>query len=272
MDVDVPAVEPSGTWQPEEKAWDSISILFAIDSSYSMYTEQEAIRTIIAPTLIDGIARKNSCLPGGQIRIGVNAACPSDPDLHTYGWTPTWPESEKMQCNFSTGRPWMSEYSPRLTEELACATSVYSPLHQSKVNTCSIGTDDDERPLATAMATLEKYQGTEFFNDRTLVIIVAVTDEDEYVPEGVEFSLRDAVDRVAYDISLIHVFGAAGKTDCSGAERVSFQASRGEEFYRQVESLGDNGRTYDLCADSAQLAPAVVEFVAGLGTVCEIVR
>jgi hypothetical protein len=230
-------IDPGG---PEE-TFDQcryIDVVIAVDNSSSMSEEKDALRDIAFP----GFANALIQVAGGieDFRVGVLDACPAPASFLTRGVS--------GQCNFQSSKPWMESTSTALVDEFKCVGDVFSGDSQ-----CS-GDNDDEQPATSASAALETaLPGTGmpndgFMRDEALLVIVAITDEDEQpTPDA---SAQEVYDRLVAlkggDVSRIVFLGIGGASSCDGAYGSAKHASKLQEVTQLFVDQG-RGLFYDLC-------------------------
>jgi hypothetical protein len=145
-----------------------VDLVFAVDPSGSMTDELMAMSTDVFP----GFASALQNVGGGleDYRIGVIDACPDPANFHTRG-------ESSSDCNFQSGEAWMTSASTALNAEFTCVGDIY------KTFNCS-GNNDDEQPASAAITALTTYHATGqpnagFLRNDALMVVVAITDEDE---------------------------------------------------------------------------------------------
>src|SRR5690606_21927754 len=82
-----------------------------------------------------------------------------------------------------SGERWIDSNSSRLNEEFSCVADIYSGDYGPDIpGTCTRDNDDEQPAHAAAMALLPPFIDNEnagFLRDDALLVIVAMTDEDE---------------------------------------------------------------------------------------------
>lgn len=145
-----------------------VDLVFAVDPSGSMTDELMAMSSDVFPAFATALRGVGGGLE--DYRVGVIDACPDPADFHT--------RSESSgDCNFQSGERWMTSASSALNAEFSCVGDIY------KTFNCS-GDNDDEQPASAAIAALTTYHGSGqpnegFLRDDALMVVVAITDEDE---------------------------------------------------------------------------------------------
>ena len=122
--------------------------------------------------------------------------------------------------NFHGGKAWMDSSSPALNAEFKCVGDI-----SSSGSECS-GSNDDERPISAATAALEAAATAEgkpthgFSRDDALLVVIAITDEDETPHEQPAQTAQQIYDRLIAvkggDVRRMVLLGIGGASDCSG--------------------------------------------------------
>lgn len=208
-----------------------VDLIISVDGSMSMTEELQAMRSVIFPAFAQRLGTISQGLE--DFRVGTIDACPMPSNLHTRG--------EQMECNFSSGQPWIDSSSPRMVEEFACVGDILLSDQQ-----CT-GNNDDEQPASAAAAALES--NPTFHRDDALTVVVAITDEDEQPtsgdrsPEGVYNRL---VETVNDDPRRMVFLGIGGSRNCQGEYGSAEEASRLHAITDLFDTHG-RGVFWDLC-------------------------
>lgn len=212
-----------------------VDLVIAVDDSSSMQEEKDAMRNDVFPAF----ATELLAIGGGldDYRVGVLDACPSPASFHTAG--------QGGECGFSSGKPWMESASPDLVGEFQCVGDI-----ASAGNSCS-GENDDEQPASAAAAALEPpmmagaNQG--FSRDDALLVVVAITDEDEQPTPGANADeVYDRLVALKGDVNKMVFLGIGGSSDCDGVYGSADEASKLKAVSRRFEDV-DQGLFWDLC-------------------------
>lgn len=230
-----------------------VDLIIAVDGSSSMEEELEAMRDVVFPAF----AQRLPLISGGidDFRVGTLDACPTPANFHTRG--------AGGECNFSGGHVWIEGSSSALEDEFRCVGDIY----QGDI-TCT-GENDEEQPASAAAAALEVEFGStanrDFSRKTALLVVVAITDEDEQPTSSAE-SAQAVHDRLVAakggDPNRIVFLGIAGGSECSG---VYGDAEEAEKMKEIADLFAANGRGvfWDLCngklEDGLDLAFAVIE-------------
>jgi len=221
--------------RPSRDKCKRVDLVFAVDDSYSMREEMDAMRGDVFPKLAQALR----AIGGGleDYRVGVIDACPDPASLHTRG--------ESGACNFESKQVWIESSSSALESEFACAGDIWS----GDVS-CS-GNDDDEQPASAAAAALTPPYSTGanagFVRGDALLVIVALTDEDERArPAATPQQLHDRLVTIKGDVRKMVFLGIGGSSYCSGTYGSA-------EHAKQLQALTDlfvadkRGVFWDLC-------------------------
>ncbi|WP_437669337.1 hypothetical protein [Sorangium sp. So ce131] len=224
----------TGTDGPNSSGCEHIDIVFALDNSQSMSEEQESMREVVFPAFAEALLQMDGIK---DFRAGVLDACPRPANFHTRG--------AAGECSFQSGKPWMESSSTEITREFQCAADLYGDDVE-----CS-GDSDDEQPASAAAAALEPPFSTGenagFLRDDALLVVVAITDEDEQpVPRQQPQAIHDRLVAAKGDAKNVVFLGIGGKTDCQGAYG---SADEAENMQRLVDTFASDGRGFfwDLC-------------------------
>jgi hypothetical protein len=160
-----------------------IDLVFSVDPSGSMTDELDAMRTDVFPAFATALIDVGGGLD--DYRVGVIDACPDPANYHTRG-------EATNDCNFQSGEVWMESSSTALVDEFTCVGDIY------KTFNCS-GDNDDEQPASAALAALEPPYSTNqnagFLRNDALLVVIAITDEDE-TPTGSAQTSQQLYDRL----------------------------------------------------------------------------
>ena len=237
-----------------------LDIVFSIDPSGSMREELESMSTTVFPAFADALRK----VGGGvdDYRVGVIDACPTPADFHTRGET-------SGECQFSSGEAWMTSKSETLDAEFACVGDIY------KASECS-GANDDEQPTSAALAALSG-ENPGFLRDDGLLVVVALTDEDECANPPDCDDISDARAEALYT-DLVALKGDVRKTVFLGIGGGPGGCKSGEGVYGGADesvllrkitdrfSAADRGVWWDLC--DGQLEDGLTEAIAVIDQAC----
>ncbi|WP_159397444.1 hypothetical protein [Sorangium cellulosum] len=211
-----------------------IDVVFALDNSQSMTEEKESMSEVVFPAFAQALLQMSGIK---DFRAAVIDACPRPANFHTSG--------AAGDCSFQSGKPWMESASTEITREFQCVAD----LDSSDVE-CS-GDSDDEQPASAAAAALEPPFSTSenagFLRDEALLVVVAITDEDEQpVPRQDPQAIHDRLVAAKGDAKNVVLLGIGGRSECQGAYG---SADEAETLQQLVDTFADDGRGFfwDLC-------------------------
>ena len=214
-----------------------VDVIIAVDGSGSMEEEREALRDDVFPAFAERLGEIGEGLD--DFRIGTIDGCPDPADLHTRG--------RGGECDFWGDDVWIESASPTMNEEFACVGDIYLDDYN-----CS-GDNDDEQPASAAATALEPpFLGGDnagFMRSEALLVVVAITDEDEH-PTGAAQTDKEIYDRlvaVKGDVKRIVFLGIGGSSECSGVYGDAQQATLLKQITNRFESE-QRGVWWDLCA------------------------
>lgn len=219
-----------------------IDMVIAVDGSSSMTEELQAMRDEVFPAFADRLLQ----ISGGidDFRVGTIDACPDPANYHTRG--------NAAECSFAGGKPWIDSASPNVRDEFECVGDIF----QQDTN-CS-GQNDDEQPASAAAHSLETEFATGanagFSRAQSLLIVVAITDEDEQ-PTSSAQSAQQVYERLVAakggDPARMVFLGIGGSQSCRGVYGDADEARK----LKDVTSLfmqNGYGVFWDLCQGSLE--------------------
>ncbi|WP_437287490.1 hypothetical protein [Sorangium sp. So ce406] len=212
-----------------------IDVVFAVDNSRSMHEEKESLSEIVFPAFAQALLDIEGLT---DFRAAVLDACPLPANFHTRG-------ASTEDCSFQSGEPWMDSSSSNITGEFGCAADIYSGDAQ-----CS-GEDDDEQPASAIAASLEAPFSTGdnagFLRQDALLVVVAITDEDEQpVPSQPPQALHDRIVAAKGDARNVVFLGIGGRSACEGAYGSAEQANTLQAI-ADTFTADERGFFWDLC-------------------------
>lgn len=223
----------------------TIDLIFAVDNSGSMQEEIRDFRLNVWPRFAEALLEVSGGTGGEIFRVGVLDACPDPANFHVRG--------KSGACDFASGEVWMESDSPRLVEEFQCVGDIWD-----EDSNCT-GNNDDEQPASAAATALEPPwsdpggRNYGFLRDDALLIVIAITDEDEQpVPAASEDIVYQRLIAAKDDDPRKMVFlGIGGERDCTGpygeADEAVMLKSITERFAEH-----DRGVFWDLCEGSLE--------------------
>ncbi|HWM84767.1 MAG TPA: hypothetical protein VNO33_02990 [Kofleriaceae bacterium] len=157
-----------------------LDLLFTVDPSGSMTEEMEAMGSEIFPAFASALLDISMGLDDYQ--VGTVDACPVPATLHTRG--------QGGECNFTSGEPWIlgtPEREPAdVTGEFSCVGNMW--IEPGMSHTCNTENDQDEQVMSASIAALTPpfvdQENAGFLRDDAVLVVIAVTDEDEELISG----------------------------------------------------------------------------------------
>lgn len=231
-----------------------VDVVFALDNSSSMDEEKKSMSEVVFPAFAQALLD----ISGIQdFRAAVMDACPEPATFHTRG--------AAGDCSFQSGKPWMESSSTDLTSEFQCAADLYADDVE-----CS-GQNDDEQPASSVAAALEppfsQDENAGFLRDDALLVVVAITDEDEQpVPRQQPQAIHDRLVAAKGEAKNVVFLGIGGRTDCEGAYG---EANEAEDLQRLVDTFAADNRGFfwDLC--EGHLEDGLTNALTAIEEACE---
>ncbi len=163
-----------------EFACKHIDLLFAVDPSSSMNEEMMAMGSEIFPAFASSLLGISQGLDDYQ--VGTIDGCPLPATLHSRG--------QGGECNFSSGEQWILGTPDRepadVTSEFSCVGNLWIEPGQS--HSCNTDNDQDEQVMSASIAALTApfadNENAGFLRDDAVLVVIAVTDEDEEIENG----------------------------------------------------------------------------------------
>jgi hypothetical protein len=209
-----------------------VDIVISVDNSGSMSEEKKAMAEVVFPAFASALKQVGGGLD--DYRVGVIDACPVPALYHTRGMGGA--------CNFQSGQRWMLSSDTALEAEFKCVGDVDSSASQ-----CS-GDNDDEQPASAAAASLEANTNPGFERDDALLVVVAITDEDEQpTPGRTPKQVFDRLVATKGDARRMVFLGIGGAKECDGAYGSADDAQVLRQVTDQFTAVG-RGVFWDLCA------------------------
>lgn len=214
-----------------------VDVVIAVDNSGSMSEEKAALRDIAFP----GFASSLINVAGGldDFRVGTLDACNKSAGFHTSGMSGA--------CNFDGGHPWIESSSSKIVDEFKCVGDINS------AGTLCTGDNDDEQPATAATAALEpQFMGAGkpnegFMRDDALLVVVAITDEDEQPTPGADAQeVYDRLVAIKGDVNKMVFLGIGGASACDGAYGTAKHATKLEAVSNKFIAA-QRGVFWDLC-------------------------
>jgi hypothetical protein len=241
----------------EASACSAVDVIFAVDNSGSMQEEKAALVGIVFPAFAAKLA---AIATVESFRAAVLDACPQPANFHKRGAT--------GECGFAGGSAWMDSATPvdLLTKEFACVADIYAGDVE-----CS-GNNDDEQPAVAAATSLEapwkESDNAGFLRDEALLVIVAITDEDETpVPAQSPAQLVARILSAKGDPSRVVFLGIGGSSACDSGAYGSAKHAKQLQELTALFTAPSHGYFWDLCAGGLEQglgqALAIVEQACG---------
>lgn len=231
-----------------------VDVVFALDNSSSMDEEKKSMSDVVFPAFAQALLD----ISGIQdFRAAVMDACPEPATFHTRG--------AAGDCSFQSGKAWMESSSTDLTSEFQCAADLYADDVE-----CS-GQNDDEQAASSVAAALEppfsQNENAGFLRDEALLVVVAITDEDEQpVPRQQPQAIHDRLVAAKGEAKNVVFLGIGGRTDCEGAYG---EADEAEDLQRLVDTFAADNRGFfwDLC--EGHLEDGLTNALTAIEEACE---
>ena len=169
-----------------------LDIAIAIDASGSMNEEMAAMASEIFAGP-NGFANALLDISGGiqDYRVGTHSACPTPATFNTVGdassadadWT------NNVDCDFASGETWIEGDQSRDADEVISEFGCVGQIDRKdapdadgpSAGSCG-GDNDDERPAYTLIQALDEAANPGFQRSDAVLVVVALTDEDENWP------------------------------------------------------------------------------------------
>jgi len=239
-----------------------LDIVIAVDGSSSMNEEMAAMGREVFPGFADALLDISDGLD--DYRVGVVDACADEPTFNTSG-EPGMPEecsqSDSDQgtraCDFASGQTWI-EATPAtapadVKAEFRCVGQIdrVEGSADLTVGTCS-GDNDDERPTQAAIAALQPGVNPGFLRDDAVLVVIAVTDEDEHtIPTRNAQQLYDQLVAAKGDVKDMVFLGiGGGPGGCANQCPDNYGSADEARKLRNVTDLfiaEDRGVFWNLC-------------------------
>jgi hypothetical protein len=238
----------------------TIDLVFAVDNSSSMQEEIGDFRLNVWPRFAEALQEISGGTTGEPFRAAVIDGCPYPATFHVRG--------QSGPCNFVGGQAWMTSDSPNLVAEFQCVGDIWDD-----DSTCT-GNNDDEQP-ATAAATSLAPPWTDpgeanagFLRSNALLIVIAITDEDEQPdPAASADIVYQRLIRAKGDDPKKMVFlGIGGSRSCEGV----YGSAREAVTLKALTDLfiaRERGIFWDLC--EGNLEDGLGEAMSVIDTACD---
>jgi len=232
---------------PFDEACRHIDVLMAVDSSSSMQQELDALRTDAFPPFAMALLDVGNGLE--SFRVGLTDACPDPAQLFTTGTA-----DGSVDCMFESGEPWIESSSSDVTGEFLCVGDIWTRVEGDDTS-CSDSADEDEQPALTAATVLATDPFPRFIRDDALLVVVAITDEDEALQNvGNVGEIYDRIVALKGDVRRVVFLGIGGSTDgCDGP--YGSVSTPADELRALTDRFiaADRGFWGDLCTDRLEV-------------------
>jgi hypothetical protein len=140
-----------------------IDLVVSVDPSSSMQQELAAMSAIFGD-FADALLDVNDDFD--NFRTGVVDSCPRPATFNTVNKAGT-------SCGFASGESWIDSSSASMVTEFQCVGDLNTTFE------CNTGNDEDEQPVKAAIAALGDGINPGFLRDDALLVVMAISDEDE---------------------------------------------------------------------------------------------
>jgi hypothetical protein len=253
-----------------------LDIVISVDPSGSMDEEMTAMGSEIfgGP---NGFANALLNISGGieDYRVGVIDSCPTPATFNTTGEGPTEADGDDENCDFASGETWIEgteTTEPDLVVgEFECVGRIDRVTNNMTrtAGTCG-GDNDDERPAQAAIAALDSTANPGFQRDDAVLVVVAITDEDEQPLDPV-MSAAELYDGLVGRKGNVKnmVFLGIGGTGCSAGDGAYGGADDAQKLHNLTDLFiaQERGVWHDLCV--GQLGDGLSEAIEVIETACD---
>lgn len=221
-----------------------IDVLFAIDGSLSMKTEQDALRGTddvpgVFSEFTDALLAELTDVE--DFHVGVVSSQEGVTQLHTHRDFPEVPEGPDTACNVAPGQRYIVGPSPTFAEDFACIAATMDDLNE-------------EVTVHNLAEALHDPVNAGFLRDDSLLLAVVFTDEDTddgHLARMVDIRAK-ILEAVGGDLGRVVVLAIAGgmgtfeapETTCKG---VYGSASPGRRIASIVRSFRERGLFQNIC-------------------------
>jgi hypothetical protein len=162
---------------------------------------------------------------------------------------------------------WMESDSANLIEEFQCVGDIWD-----EDSTCT-GNNDDEQPASSAAASFEEpwidpgMPNEGFLRDHALLIVIAITDEDEQPVPGADAAMvyQRLIKAKGDDPKKMVFLGIGGSRDCEGPYGSADHAEKLQDITELFMDV-DRGVFWDLCEGT--LENGLTEAMSVIDTAC----
>jgi hypothetical protein len=256
-----------GDGGPVSFACKHLDLLFAVDPSGSMAEEMMAMGSEIFPAFAEQLLSLSDGLDDYQ--VGTIDACPMPATLHTRG--------AGGECNFASGDSWILGTPDRepvdVTSEFSCVGDLWIEPEQS--HSCNTEDDSDEQAMSALIAALTppfiNQENAGFLREDAVLVVIAVTDEDEELISGRTTAEQFYNDLVAAkgDVKNMVFLGIGGGVP-NGCEAGTYGSALAAQMLYDVTNLfidQERGVWWDLC--QGELQDGLSEALAVIEQACD---
>lgn len=234
-----------------------LDIVIAVDASGSMNEEMAAMANEIFAGS-NGFANALLDISGGiqDYRVGTHSACPAPATFNTVGDGGTtdadW--DNDVNCDFASGETWIegdqSRDADEVIAEFECVGQidrVDAPADDGPTAGSCTGSNDDEQPASAAIAALAASANPGFQRNDAVLVVVAMTDEDEQpTPNRNADELYADLVAAKGNVKNMVFLGIGGGSACTGTYGTADEASKLHNL-TNLFIAQERGVWHDLC-------------------------
>jgi hypothetical protein len=265
LDLGIPGTDSGTATDGTSNVCRKVDVVFAIDASGSMQGVVQDLQVAVnswVQSLLNEVGE------GGidDFHLAVIDGCDQSPFFHDTNET-------SGSCGFSTGRNYMISSSANLGTEFTCVSNTRDSNWMGQPDTCSGDNDDENMATAASKAVSFPAATTEnagFLRDDAVLVVVAVTNEDEGSAGGFGTDTQEVYDRLIAaknDPNNVVFIGIGGKPSlglCFAYGETTVAARKLEEL---TGRFGDRGLFYNLCNEN--LADALDQALGLIDSACD---
>jgi len=238
-DTDTDA-DTDGDGDSDDDSCRLVDVVISVDASSSMVEEHAALRNDVFPAFAANLGEIGQGLD--NFRVATLEACPNPANFHTRG-------ASTGECGFTSGEVWIDSSYDNMDAEFACVGDIYLD-----DMLCS-GMDDDEQPVTAMLTALNppwsENQNAGFLRDDALLVVIAMTDEDEQPTVGDAFTAEEIFSAVAAlkggDPKKVVFLGVGGSATCTGLYGTVDAPATKLKAITDLFSAQERGIWWDLC-------------------------
>lgn len=259
-----------------------LDVVIAVDPSGSMTQEMTAMADEVFGGA-NGFARALLDISQGveDYRVGVLDGCAQTPAFNTTGEPDGDPtvDNGSIDCSFASGKAWI-EATPAsdpdaVTDEFRCVGRIDRVVNDGNITAgeCT-GDNDDEQPASAAIAALTGSTNPGFSRDDAVLVVVAITDEDEQptpVNRSADEIYADLVAAKGGDVKDMVFLGIGGGVPggCQDPPGMYGTADPASKLYDVTQKFiaQERGVWWDLCEGS--LGSGLTEALTVIEKACD---